>query len=117
MMIAPVDRQRLAKLLSLISSTYDGEALAAARAADRFVRSLGLTWSDVLDHSGESETNRNSVTPWRQQAGACLAQPGSLRPWEIGFLRNVLTSTKLSAKQRSVIGQIADRVLQRRAAA
>jgi hypothetical protein len=110
------DRQRLGKLLGLISSTYDGESLAAARAADRFVRSLGLTWGDVLDPPGEHAANRNHVTPWRQQAGACLAQPGSLRPWEIGFLRNILASTKLSPKQRSVLDQIAGRVLRRAAA-
>jgi hypothetical protein len=29
-------------------SDFDGEALAAAREADKLIRDRGLTWSDVL---------------------------------------------------------------------
>jgi hypothetical protein len=47
-MIAPLDRERLAKLLGLLGSEHDGEILAAAHRADALVRGAGLTWRDVL---------------------------------------------------------------------
>jgi hypothetical protein len=41
-------RLRLARLLGMIGSDHDGEALNAARMADRLVREKGLTWDDVI---------------------------------------------------------------------
>ena len=43
-----LDRELLEKLLGMIGSPHDGEALAAARKADALVRRAGLTWPDVL---------------------------------------------------------------------
>ena len=43
-----LDRALLEKLLGMIGSPHDGEALAAARKADALVRRAGLTWPDVL---------------------------------------------------------------------
>ena len=39
---------RLAKLLGMVGSAHDGEALNAARLADRMVFDAGLTWASVL---------------------------------------------------------------------
>jgi len=114
--LSPSDRVRLAKLLALCSSGYDGEALAAARAADRFIRDRGLTWQDILQPEAAPAANRN-LEPWRQTVALCLRQLGSLRPWEADFLRNISGFAKISPKQRGVLIQIADRVLARRAAA
>jgi hypothetical protein len=36
--MAPADRERLARLLGMIGSAHDGEALNAARLADRLIR-------------------------------------------------------------------------------
>jgi hypothetical protein len=113
--LSPPDRVRLAKLLALCSSGYDGEALAAARAADRFIRDRGLTWQDVLQPKAAPAANHNTVQPWRETATACLRQPGSLRQWEGGFLRSLIGFERISAKQRSVLEQIAGRVLRRAA--
>ena len=44
----PLDRTRLEKLLGLLGSPHDGEALAAARKADALVRAARLTWREVL---------------------------------------------------------------------
>jgi hypothetical protein len=38
---------RLARLLGMLGSDHDGEALNAARMADRLVREAGVTWFDV----------------------------------------------------------------------
>jgi len=40
--------ERLAKLLGMIGSAHDGEALNAARLADKVVREAGLTWMEIL---------------------------------------------------------------------
>src|SRR5947209_2773522 len=42
------DRRKLAKLLGLLGSDHDGEALAAARQAEGLRRRAGVSWSDVL---------------------------------------------------------------------
>ena len=43
-----LDEKRLLKLLSLLGSDQDGEALNAARMAARLVKAAGLSWEDVL---------------------------------------------------------------------
>lgn len=114
--LPPADRQRLAKLLGLLGSDYPGERDAAGLAAHRLIRDRGLTWQDVIHPNAELPANRNAVQPWRETVAECLRQPGSLRPWERDFLRSLPDFIRLSAKQRSVLGQIADRVLRRAAA-
>jgi Protein of unknown function (DUF2786) len=106
---------RLSKLLELTSSDYDGEALAAARAAHRFLRSLGLTWAELL---GTPAAARPQPVrgPWRLTIEDCLARPGSLMPWQAKFLRSLREFPRISPKQRTVLDQIAERVLGRRAA-
>lgn len=48
MTMLDIDRHRLSRLLGMMGSNADGEALNAARAADRLVRQHGLTWPDVI---------------------------------------------------------------------
>ncbi len=43
-MTALVDRRRLARVCGLFGSEHDGEALAAARQAEKIRKKLGLTW-------------------------------------------------------------------------
>jgi len=49
---AVVDRERLLKLLSLIDSDQDGEALAAARKAVAMLRDAGMGWDEALGLGG-----------------------------------------------------------------
>lgn len=51
---AVVDRERLLKLLSLIDSDQDGEALAAARKAASMLREAGMGWDEALGLGGGS---------------------------------------------------------------
>ena len=44
-----LDKERLAKLLSMTGSDHDAEALAAARKANEFLRQHRKSWRDVLD--------------------------------------------------------------------
>ena len=43
-----LDKDRLAKLLSMTESGHDGEALAAIRKANRLLREHNRSWTDVL---------------------------------------------------------------------
>ena len=51
-LLDPQAADRLAKLLGMLGSYHDGEALTAARKADQCIRQLGLTWGDVIHVSG-----------------------------------------------------------------
>ncbi len=113
--ISATDRERLAKLLGMLGSDHDGERAAAALAAAKFVRKLGLTWPDVVGLK-IVEQRLPELGTWRQTVADCLAHPGSLRPWKLGFLRDLPKFRRLSVKQRYCLREIADRVLQRSAA-
>ena len=45
---APLDRGKLARLLAMFSSDFDGEVVNAARQAEKLRRGAGLSWSDIL---------------------------------------------------------------------
>ena len=47
-MTALVDRQRLARVCGLLGSDHDGEALVAARQAEKIRKKVGLTWEELL---------------------------------------------------------------------
>jgi hypothetical protein len=114
--LPPTDWQLLVKLLGMLGSDHAGERDAAGLAVHRFIRKRGLTWQDVLQPETLLAANRNAVQTWRDIVAECLRQPGSLRPWERDFLRSLSAFTSISPKQRSVLGQIADRVLRKSAA-
>jgi hypothetical protein len=116
--LPPTDRPRLAKPAGLLGSDHAGERDAAGVAAHRFIRDRGLTWADILLRAPVAvpAANPNTMEAWRQTVVDCLRQHGSLRPWEDDFLRSLAGFACISAKQRSVLAQIADRVLRRAAA-
>jgi hypothetical protein len=62
-----LDRERLAKFLSMTSSGHDGEALAAIRQANRLLRDHGKNWAEVLGTSpartAEATARREAQTP------------------------------------------------------
>jgi hypothetical protein len=108
------DRTRLVKLLGMCGSEHAGERAAAGVAADRLLRDRGLTWADALNLP-VVERKLPELGTWRQTVRECLAQPGSLRRWEVGFLRDLPGFQRLSVKQRYCLKEIADRVLGRAA--
>ena len=48
MTLPPALADRLVKLLGMVGSERDGEALNAARLADKMVHEAGLTWASVV---------------------------------------------------------------------
>jgi hypothetical protein len=122
-LLTDADRERLARLLGMIGSCHDGEALNA-RLADRFIRERGLTWSEViaptLPPPASERTQRPEREPfvlyewpvrWRGAVQLCL-QAAGLDDWQQGFVRKLATyAHQPSAKQLDILRAIAERVL------
>ena len=81
-LLDPQAADRLAKLLGMIGSQHDGEALAAARKAHQCLHQLGLTWRDVIHVSG-------AQSDWRHMAKACRERAHCLTPKEFSFVSNM----------------------------
>jgi len=103
------ERSRLAKLLGMLGSTHPGEREAAALAADRFIRSRGAAWRQVLRPPAE-EHKLPLLGTWRDTCAKCLAHPRGLRKWEVDFLTDLPKFRRLSVKQRYVLTEIATRL-------
>jgi hypothetical protein len=114
--LAPVDRDRLARLLGMLGSDHLGEVANAGRLADKLVRAAGLTWHDILSPAANDRRFPERNPPWRATVAECLRRPGSLRRWEHSFLDSLTGFPRLSAKQRNCLDLIAQRVLGRAAA-
>src|SRR5512135_1305838 len=104
---------RLSKLLGMLGSVHDGEALTAARLADRLVRDqLRLSWGEVLLPQGRAASGADPPRRWRepvtwQEAARLAAQwPEALTPWERGFLVSVIRSPRPSAKQLAILDRL-----------
>ena len=54
-----LDRERLAKLLGMIGSSFDAEALSAARRANELVHEAKMTWHEVLGQITPNGTKSN----------------------------------------------------------
>ena len=112
-LLDPRAAARLAKLLGLIGSIHDAEALAAARKANEFVHLNGLTWPDVI----RVETSRRrEVDPhrdWRLELDLCVEHIESLNGRDQDFIRSLRSTERWrepSAKQMAWLGDIVTRL-------
>lgn len=112
-----IDRQRLAALLGMVGSDHDGEALNAARLADRMVRQSGATWFQVLELADMSRAHEGPPVGWRGLISECLRKPCELTPWERRFLQSLQAFRRPSERQLDTLREIAARVAISRAAA
>jgi hypothetical protein len=95
--------ERLVKLLGMIGSIHDGEALNAARLADRLVREAGLTWTDVIGTVPATQLDVIEVVSEIYRSGVALSYT------EGKFLRGVTQFRRLSEKQLSWLSDILER--------
>ena len=100
------DLTLLSKLLGMVGSAHDGEALAAARKADALVKGRGRTWPEVLG-LGEAPPEPDHIATARDLLGR---GKGICTAWEIRFLRGVLGFKTLSAHQRQTLDGITAKV-------
>ena len=113
------EHSKLIRVLELVRSPIDGEALAAARAADRILadRHFADVWPvPAITHSGSQARSRSptprpfSLDPWRTQAEYCSQHATRLTEWESHFCRDVLRQSTLSTKQAARLNAIFQKV-------
>jgi hypothetical protein len=113
-----LDRERLARVLGMLGSEHDGEALAAARQAERLRATAGVTWHDIVAPSATP-----AVLGWpgsiTEAIEACIGCPAALTTWEKKFLAGIARrrEDRLSAKQLAVLARLVRAVMAARAAA
>jgi hypothetical protein len=117
-MTAPLDRERLAKLLGMLGNEHDGEVITAARSADAFVRRAGLTWRDVVA-ANDAQPRLDPVGfGVANEIRFCLLHRHRLTAWEQNFLASIRNqSAPLSARQRDRLARIVDKLRARAEAA
>jgi hypothetical protein len=111
-------RARLAKLLAMFSSSSsDGEALNAARAADRLVRSCGVTWADVVCRYPPAPAPRKAPKATKDWRDVCreVAADKNESAWARSFCADILkfSAVDLSRRQLAALREILEARRQR----
>lgn len=105
--LSSTDLSLLSKLLGMVGSAHDAEALAAARKAHELVKAKGRTWPEVLGLDDAPPPEADHIALARELLGRGKA---ICTPWEMRFLRGVLGFKILSAQQRQSLDGIAAKV-------
>jgi hypothetical protein len=109
---ATLDRERLSKLLGMLGSEHDGEALAAARQAERLRAEAGLTWAEILLPRLPAPRRRHHhVETFADAIEFILDFEETLTPWERDFARSLRRQrTPVSTKQIAILDQLLEKV-------
>jgi hypothetical protein len=104
-LIDPNSATRLAKILGMLGSNHDGERASAAAKADAMVRSMGLTWPEVIAlparPAAPPASPRSSPIVWGRMAMFCYARQAQMNARERQFIASMLVwRGEPSEKQR-----------------
>lgn len=112
--VAQRDVERLGKLLGMLGSEHEGERSAAAAAADRKLRELGLTWEQLVARAfhvasppGQprpAAARHLAATDWLMACWPFLSE------WERNFTSSLRAQASLTLRQRAKLGEIVRRV-------
>jgi hypothetical protein len=97
-----LDKDRLAKILGRLGSSFDGERAAAAAKADELIRAAGLTWTDVLYPPPEHPAIRSHI----DAADQCLDAGVPLSDWDRAFLSSMERFHRLSDRQYAFLRRL-----------
>ena len=128
--LSRADRDKLVKLLALMSSDHVGERASAALMATRAIKSRGLSWEDVIPEDSRSVYRepvrwqqptqaRPPTTPtssWIAQIQFVLSREASLTAWERQFAISLGCRSRITPKQADVLVRLVDRLLAEKAA-
>lgn len=109
-MLSTPDTQKLAKLLGMLGSAHDGEALNAARKAHQLVIRHGASWSDVVGAPGPGRDTALII----EHHGIVLdllKYVEQLTDFERRFLRGTLAFQKLTDKQAVTLETIKAKIV------
>jgi hypothetical protein len=110
--MSALDRERLARLLGMLGSDHDGEALAAARMAERLRRQAGTTWFEILASPAPAQHGMpmpaavaGMLGLWELHERCCLSE------WERDFLASAREWQRLpTPRQLAVVLRTARRI-------
>ena len=100
------DLQKIAKLLGLVGSDHDAEALAAARKAHQLICEHGMTWNDVFGCKEQSKTG----PAHHDLARELMTAKTLLTGFERNFLIGIMGHASLSVKQAETLESISAKV-------
>lgn len=107
MSAALLDRDRLARVLGMLGSAHDGEALAAARQAERLRAEAGLTWNEIVIPRPAAPPQARQVKSVTDAIRFVLQHGDLLTAWERDFVRSIATqSYPVSPKQIAVLERL-----------
>ena len=102
--------ERLVKLLGMLASPHAGERAAAGLKATEFLRSLKLTWADVINPKPNQlalpDTRKAPPSGIRADLSLLRANLDLLTDWERGFVFSLGRFRRLSPKQRAVVDKL-----------
>jgi len=107
-----LDRARLARVLEMIGSSFDGEALVAARRAHALVRGAGLTWEKLLTGTpGAASDGWVEPDSVSEALDRCWDYVEDLTPWEREFIDNLAGwRGSLTEKQAKRLAELVEKV-------
>jgi hypothetical protein len=92
-----------------MGSSYDGEALGAARTAHAIVTHSGMSWQQLLGADSPPAPQHDAPRDTHSLVISCLDHPGMLTSWEISFCHSLRGFTEPSPKQRAILDRIAQK--------
>jgi hypothetical protein len=106
--LAPAVAEKLAKVVGLLASDFDGERANAAAAATKLLRAHGMSWADLVT-PGAAPAPRRPIGH-RARALEALRHGLARTVWEVSFLHSVAGQEgRLSEKQEAVLRRIEER--------
>jgi hypothetical protein len=104
--LQPKLADRLARILGMLGSDFDGERAAAGAAATRLLREAGLTWEDLVRPCATPEPPPLPAGH-RARAVQALMRGTLLTDWERKFLESLACQARpLSPRQAAVLARI-----------
>jgi hypothetical protein len=97
-----LNREKLARVLGLLGSSFEGEVVTAARQAERLRRDAGLTWNDILLPAALDPDDIGNAD---DAIDFCVAYKAVLTEWERKFIESLAERhwSTLTEKQMAVL--------------
>ena len=117
----PASADKLAKILGLLGSDHHGERAAAGAKAHELIRSLGLTWHEIISPSlvpgpPRIQSWRSPESDWQRMAAFCHARWHRLSQRDRDFVRSMLNWRDPTEKQKDWLTSIYARLCREAAA-
>ena len=107
------DQTRLAKLLSMTTSSNDNEALLAARKANALLQKLGMSWEGIVCPTVDQDNVAQPVPHHAEAQHLLQAGKGIIDAFERRFLIGIMGFKNLSDKQQATLDGIKRKVTAR----